>query len=310
MEEQKPKIVFYKRRQMGEKLNAAIDFMKENWRVLFKMSMYIIVPLALLQGLSYSRSITQIIGDSLFESQDPSLGEAFINLLSAIGGLYLSAIVYTLMKRYNEREERLQGVTFAEIAPEVNKGAGRLILFGFSASILFLGVIFIMFIFGGLFPGTIYFFIFLLLVFLFVVCIPLLLFPAVYLFEKDITLINAWKQTYRLGFATWGGTFTLALISMILICVCSFIVALPLIILTVVQSVFSLSTSGDSYALSVGYKLLQYLLSVIVAFFVCVTTVFYYIVMSYQYAHAREVMDHVTLESDIDRFDNLGSSND
>lgn len=41
MESQKPKIAMYVKRPFGEKLNASFDFIKENWKQLFKYSTYL-----------------------------------------------------------------------------------------------------------------------------------------------------------------------------------------------------------------------------------------------------------------------------
>ena len=50
MESQKPKIAMYVKRPFGEKLNASFDFIKENWKQLFKYSTYLILPICLIQG--------------------------------------------------------------------------------------------------------------------------------------------------------------------------------------------------------------------------------------------------------------------
>lgn len=42
--------------------------------------------------------------------------------------------------------------------------------------------------------------------------IPLSLFSPIYLFENNRYLGSLFKKTYRLGFATWGGVFLIALI--------------------------------------------------------------------------------------------------
>ncbi len=48
MESQKPKIAMYVKRPFGEKLNASFDFIKENWKQLFKYSTYLILPICLI----------------------------------------------------------------------------------------------------------------------------------------------------------------------------------------------------------------------------------------------------------------------
>ena len=54
MESQKPKIAMYVKRPFGEKLNASFDFIKENWKQLFKYSTYLILPICLIQAANFS----------------------------------------------------------------------------------------------------------------------------------------------------------------------------------------------------------------------------------------------------------------
>ena len=52
MESQKPKIALYVKRPFGDKLNATMDFIKENWKPMLKFSTYLILPLCLIQAIS------------------------------------------------------------------------------------------------------------------------------------------------------------------------------------------------------------------------------------------------------------------
>ena len=54
MESQKPKVAMYVKRPFGEKLNASFDFIKENWKQLFKYSTYLILPICLIQAANFS----------------------------------------------------------------------------------------------------------------------------------------------------------------------------------------------------------------------------------------------------------------
>ena len=44
----------YVKRPFGEKLNASFDFIKENWKQLFKYSTYLILPICLIQAANFS----------------------------------------------------------------------------------------------------------------------------------------------------------------------------------------------------------------------------------------------------------------
>ena len=123
MEAQKPKIALYVQRSFGEKLTATFDFIKENWKPLMKFTTYLMLPLCLLQGLSLNglMSGTMALGDMTGGSFDSSVVGASIMALVTYYSLYavlyllgtvmLTSLVYALVRTYNEREERLQGVT-------------------------------------------------------------------------------------------------------------------------------------------------------------------------------------------------------
>ena len=53
------------------------------------------------------------------------------------------------------------------------------------------------------------------------------------------------------------------------------------------------------------YSFILYLLGIVQAFGAYLSMIFTFVGMAYQYGHASEVVDSVTVESDIDNFDKL-----
>ena len=213
MESQKPKIAMYVKRPFGEKLNASFDFIKENWKQLFKYSTYLMLPICLIQAANFSGLMGSMIdmsamqsagrvGDNPFAMLGPAfaLNYAGVIFFSCLGALLLTSLIYAMVRLYNEREERLNGIAFSDIKPLLLHNVKRLFIMGVVISFLFLFVIVIMVLLAVLTPFT------LLLTFplLFAFMIPLALMAPIYLFE-DILLGEALKKTFRLGFATWGG---------------------------------------------------------------------------------------------------------
>jgi len=47
-----PKIKFYKIRTFGEKFNVSFDFLRETWKPLLKFSLYVILPICLVQSFA------------------------------------------------------------------------------------------------------------------------------------------------------------------------------------------------------------------------------------------------------------------
>ena len=102
-----------------------------------------------------------------------------------------------MIRTYNEREERLQGITLKMLTPLLFHNIRRLfiiVLFGLLLTVcvsFILGALSVMF-----FPIT---FLFALIAIVFAV--PLALWAPIYLFE-NISIMEAFKKTFRLGFAT------------------------------------------------------------------------------------------------------------
>ena len=301
----------YAKRAFGEKMNATFDFIKENWKILFKFTTYLMLPLCLIQALSLntlmskSMAATANMGTSgVVNPMD--LGLTFwMNygatiLCAIIGTMLLSSLVYGLMKLYNEREERLVGITFSGIRLILFRNLGRLVkLFLFSILLVaIVGVIIVLAVM--LTPFTMI----VLVPLLIACCIPIALFIPIYLFE-DISLIGAFKKTFRLGFATWGGIFILALVLNIIAGILQGITMLPWYIATLVKYFFSVSDSGSAATISPLYSFFLYLLGILQTFGTYLSMIIIYIGIAYQYGHASEVVDSVSVEEDIENFDKL-----
>ena len=106
MESQKPKIAMYVKRPFGEKLNASFDFIKENWKQLFKYSTYLILPICLIQAANFSGlmgSMTDItamqasggISDNPLAALGPSfaLNYAGVIFFSCLGALLMKSVI-------------------------------------------------------------------------------------------------------------------------------------------------------------------------------------------------------------------------
>ena len=218
MELQKPKIALYVKRPFGEKLNAAFDFIKENWKPLLKLTTYLILPLCLIQALSLNglmggaMTMTTLVNSAVANSDLGMLAGfmtyyALYMLLYLIGTAMLSSLVYTLIRTYNEREGGLQGVTLRELKPLLLRNIGRMLLLMVVSTVL---VVLAMIPIGVLMYLSMYT-LALTIPLLIAFSVPLALFAPIYLFE-DITIMAALGKTFRLGFATWGGIFLISII--------------------------------------------------------------------------------------------------
>lgn len=310
MESQKPKIAMYVKRPFGDKMNASFDFIKENWKPLLKLTTYLILPLCLLQALSLNGFMGGLLGITMAQQMGTnpveSLGGMFFFnygayfLLYLIGSILLSSLVYALIKTYNDREEGLQNVTLRELKPLLFKNIKRLLIL----TLIGIGLMIVISIIVVALGMLSYFTLILTVPLIIAFCIPLLLLAPIYLFEK-VTVIEALEKTFRLGFATWGGVFLISLVMGILASILQSITMMPWYIATLVKVFFGMSDTGSEATVSVGYSFMIYLLAIIQAFGAYLSMIFSLIGMAYQYGHASEVVDSVSVEDDIDNFDKL-----
>lgn len=138
MESQKPKIALYVKRPFGDKLNATMDFIKENWKPMLKFCTYLILPLCLIQAISMNGIMGGAMGIAAAKEAGTNslaaIGMQFwVNyglmfLCYLVGSILLTSIIYGLMQIYNQREERLAGVTFADLKPFLFKNIRRLLV--------------------------------------------------------------------------------------------------------------------------------------------------------------------------------------
>ncbi|WP_291528342.1 hypothetical protein [Bacteroides sp. UBA939] len=315
METQKPKIGMYVKRSFGEKFSASFDFIKEHWKLLLKYTTYLLLPLCLIQALG----LNGLSGMMEMSDMNSSVMPTEVNLMMSFWGYYglymlcvivgsvlLASLVYALIRTYNEREERLQGITLGMLRPLLLRNVKRMfVLFLFTLLLLML----VMFVIVALavvalpsatLSSVVLFFIIL----LFIACIiPLLLWAPVYLFE-DITVYDAFKKAFRLGFATWGGVFLIYLLMGLIGGILAGVSLMPWRIVTMVKAIFA-DSGGSEATVSFGYSFATYLLAIIQAFSVYLSMIFVYVGLAYQYGHASEKLDNVMVESDIDNFDKL-----
>lgn len=311
MESQKVKVALYAKRSFGEKMNASFDFIKENWKPLFKFTTYLILPLCFIQALSLNGlmgSSMSAVMNAQADGLNPFAGYGlafWMNyglsiLCYIIGSVILTSLIYALIQTYNDREERLAGITLSALKPLLLKNMGKMLKL---ILLVILLVSIVMVVIGLLASLTAYTLI--LTIPLLIVCIvPMTLISPIYMFEK-ISFWQAARKTFRLGFATWGGVLAILLIMGFIGGILQTIMMLPWYVATIVKYFFAMSDGGSTVTVSPVYNFFLYLLGILQAFGAYIGSIFTIIGVVYQYGHACEVVDSVSVEEDIDNFDNL-----
>lgn len=312
MESQKAKVAMYAKRSFGDKMNASFDFIKENWKLLFKFTTYLILPLCLIQALSLNGlmngSMSAVMSSAQSGNANPfaEYGAMFwanygLSILCyMVGSIILSSLVYSLIMTYNNRDERLEDITLSALKPLLFTNMGKMLKLTLFAILLMIIVMAAIVLLAYLSLFTLIFTFPLLIACL----VPVALFTPIYLFE-NIGLMDALKKTFRLGFATWGGVFAISLVMGFIGGILQGIAMLPWYIGTIVKYFFAMSDSGSVVTVSPVYNFFLYLMGILQTFGAYIGSIFTIIGLAYQYGHASEVVDSVSVEDDIDNFDKL-----
>ena len=149
MESQKPKVAMYVKRSFGDKLNASFDFIKENWKILLKFTTYLLLPVSLIQALSLNGlmggafAMTAMSKTATVPDTASLLGfmsyYGLYMIVFMIGSILLTSMIYALIRTYNEREERLEGITLGILKPLLFRNIKRLLVMTLHLSHAFRG---------------------------------------------------------------------------------------------------------------------------------------------------------------------------
>ena len=312
MENKKPRIEFYRQRTFSEKLNVIFEFIRENWKPLLKYSFYLLMPVCLIQSFAtnalfdtYISLVSKTTQDNLFNNSLYSViaNYGIMMLCILIGAAIMSGMLYAMMQTYSTRENRLQDVTLNDFKDTLIKNIWkyiRVLLVAMLAYTLIIGIMaFLAYISIMTFFITIpIFIVFILLL------IPLMMIIPVYLFEHDIKLLAAIKKAWKLGIATFWGMLGLMFVLYIISSVIQTVTMMPWYLTLFVGTIFSLS-SESAMNQSFIYKFIVYLLGLVQSFGVYVSVIISIIGLAFQYFHAREKVEGITIESNISNFGEL-----
>ena len=311
MEYDKPKIEFYRQRTFSEKMNAVFDFIRENWKPLLKYSFYLIIPVCLIQSYavnSISGSLFSQLLDSenIFNNSMSNIlsGYGIILLCRLMGSAIMAGMIYAMMQTYAVRENRLQNVTINDFKSILISNVWKYICMIFALIIIFIFIAFIMGIFSAILSSISFLLVIPILLAFLCFLIPLMLVIPTYIFERDITFFDAIAKAWKLGFSTFWGMIGLMIVLYIILYVIQKVASIPWSATALISMLFS-KTSETVMTQTPVYKFLMYLFGLIQAFGEYVASIIGILGLAFQYFHAREKIEGVTVESNIDNFGNL-----
>jgi len=313
MDNLKPRIEFYRQRSFSEKLNVVFEFIRENWKPLLKYSFYLIMPVCLIQTFAMNSFFSIYLNMLMQADRENVIGASLFSFLSSYGALLfcfligtaiLTGMVYAMMQTYAVRHNRLQDVTLDDFKDLLVKNSQKNLILIFAFLFTFVLIAFMM---GFLAAITSALSLLITVPLLIVACIfliPLMLIAPVYIFERDITLREAIRKAWKLGMATLAGMIGLVIVLSIISSVIQTVTMLPWYLTIMLGMVFSLA-SESAMNQSVIYKFVLYILGLIQTYGMYVSSIIGIIGLAFQYFHAREKIEGVTIESNISNFGNL-----
>ena len=295
------KIEFYTNRSLGERFSASAEFIRQNWKVMYKIILMVAIPLALLQGYyqqhfmsAYLGSISRIVsgGDaSAINELYTNSGMWIFLLISLLSALVLSAMSGAILSRYEEGLLN-KTTTLSDLGDKIVSNMGKLFMIGLAMILIgIVAIIALVLIIVAMakISGFLTVLIAVVAVFSIVPGLCLLRFPALF---QGASTMESIKKGVRLGFKSWGTT----MLMIIIIGVASYVIKLIFGLPFTIWNLFNIGNEPGivSYTLS-GISWLGE------AFITPLTFVFF----AFQYFAVVDKVEGISLQSKVEEFDNL-----
>lgn len=325
MQIEKPKIELYRVRTFSDKLTDTFNFLRENWRILTKYFVGLMLPICILVSIPYNHFLDYytkmamiVDGSGAYDNSD------LIWLLISLGGFLIGSIliymlpqamIYSMMRLYEKRSNGLSALVFSEFKNEFFHCLLRsFIFFLFSGLTAFVCAIFFILVFVALNTFglgyavmrtiAILLVLFFATFFIFVVYPLYMLFLSIYMMEDETGLVGSFKKVFHLGVETWLGTLLLLLVVLVIGYILNIFSAIPLYIVVILKTVLTLSNElNSSFVSSSVFSFIQFLTCVFYLFITIIPSSLMYVGVTIQYGHASEKIDGRGVAKRIEKFD-------
>ncbi len=307
-------IKFYKKRNFSEKMSAAFDFIKANIKMLLQLSLYLLLPVSLLQGIFMNTYIGTVFNFSVGMGQTasvepgmitgilPSLVGSFLGMMiiGLFGYALLISLTFTTVQEYNEKGT-LQGIIFNDLKPRLIQNAKRALI----VSLAMFGMVIAAYLLIILCIVTVPLLLILLVPAFIVFILPLTMIYPVYIFE-DINLSAAIAKGFRLGLKTWGPLFGILFVMGLLAGVLQSVGAIPFSIFFFTKAILSVSDpTALDFTGSFGSSIAMYITAVIAVFFSYVSYILIQLGLAYHYSSTVEADEAISVNDDLSNFEQL-----
>lgn len=313
------RINLYASRSIGETLSATFDFVTQNFVTLIKFLAAFLLPVSALMGLSYQSMFSSFahienLNDETEQILSVVMSYLPVLLLCLIGALLTVAVTYTLMQKYQQRDNLLKGLTLSEIKPLLKHNLWRvfkmlllLTLIGMVAFVVLVLVATMIMSIGSKFEA----FLFLLYIAMLAIALPLGLVLPMCVFEPELSLFSCVKKALRLGFKTWGTLFVVMLVITMLVQIVSFILMIPFLFTTMTTMFFEIDSSqyaSLAYTSSAWFSVLTFASSLLFCFGLLLMSALSFVAFAFCYGRAADKVEGVSVKNAVQNFDSTDSA--
>lgn len=313
------RIPLYASRSIGETLSATFDFVAQNFVPLIKFLSAFLLPVSALMGLSYQSLVSSFAHIEDYDDETELILSAVtgyipVFVLCLIGALLTVAVTYTLMQKYQQRDNLLKGITLNEIKPLLKHNFWRLLkmlllltLIGMVAFVALVLVAAMIMAIGGKFEA----FLFLLYMAMLAIALPLGLVLPMCVFEPELSLFSCVKKALRLGFKTWGTLFVVMLVITMLVQIVSVILIIPFMFTTVSSMFFEIDSSqyaSLAYTSSAWFSVLTFASSLLFCFGLLLMSALSFVAFAFCYGRAADKVEGVSVKNAVQNFDSTDST--
>lgn len=315
------RINLYASRSIGETLSATFDFVTQNFVPLIKFLSAFLLPVSALMGLSYQSMFSSFAHIDYLKDETELILSVVMSylpvlVLCLIGALLTVAVTYTLMQKYQQRDNLLKGLTLSEIKPLLKHNLWRVLkmlllltLIGMVAFVVLVLVATMIMSIGSKFEA----FLFLLYMAMLAIALPLGLALPLCVFEPELGLFSCVKKALRLGFKTWGTLFVVMLVITMLVQIVSFILMIPFLFTTMTTMFFEIDSTqyaSLAYTSSAWFSVLTFASSLLFCFGLLLMSALSFVAFAFCYGRAADKVEGVSVKNAVQNFDSTSSTED
>ena len=301
------RIEFYKNRSIGERFSVAVDYLKQNWKVLYKNIMWGGLPLALLMSFLSARmmSVRPAAGIGAFSDlYGYLLTMGLLSVVSFLSMLYLYSMTGAVLLHY-DRNQLTETTGLGSLKSTFFKFVGKTFLI---TLIVYIPVVILVAIIAGVFGfgmtggsltgGSFVIGMGLFFLLFLVILIALIPFLSIVYYPAYFSGKSVWQSitvAFKLGFKNWGSLFVAFILTVIVFIVIYMIFSGPL------QLVSVFATLGG---INVSY-IIYFLLAILSSIGTTLAYPIMIVIFAFQYFSIVESEEGVSLQSKISDFENL-----